>query len=131
MGIGAHCACRRSVLQGTGAQPRGDHMNEGGPATIAPEVDRSAVPRLRNRLFFKYVALFLAVVLVALLTSGAFQVWFYHQEHKASLIRIQREQAEAAAAKISQFISEIERQVGWTAQLPWSEPKLDQRRFDA
>ena len=106
-------------------------MNEGGPATIAPEVDRSAVPRLRNRLFFKYVALFLAVVLVALLTSGAFQVWFYHQEHKASLIRIQREQAEAAAAKISQFISEIERQVGWTAQLPWSEPKLDQRRFDA
>ncbi|MGA6967305.1 MAG: ATP-binding protein, partial [Xanthobacteraceae bacterium] len=52
------------------------------------------------------------------------------QEHKASLIRIQREQAEAAAAKISQFIKEIESQVGWTTQLPWSAGTIDQRRFD-
>ena len=47
-----------------------------------------------------------------------------------SLIRIQREQAEAAAAKISQFIKEIESQVGWTTQLPWSAGTIDQRRFD-
>ena len=45
-------------------------------------------------------------------------------------IRIQREQAEAAAAKISQFIKEIESQVGWTTQLPWSAGTIDQRRFD-
>ena len=51
-------------------------------------------------------------------------------EHKASLIRIQREQAEAAAAKIGQFIKEIESQVGWTTQLPWSAGTLEQRRFD-
>jgi hypothetical protein len=36
------------------------------------------------------------------------------------LIRIQHEQAEAAAAKIGQFIKEIESQLGWTTQLPWS-----------
>jgi hypothetical protein len=54
----------------------------------------------------------------------------FFQEHKASLIRIQREQAEAAAAKISQFIKEIESQVGWTTQLPWSAGTIDQRRFD-
>ncbi|MFL5077911.1 MAG: GAF domain-containing protein, partial [Microvirga sp.] len=53
------------------------------------------------------------------------------QEHKAALIRIQREQAEAAAAKIGQFVKEIEGQLGWTVQLPWSASTLEQRRFDA
>ena len=76
------------------------------------------------------MALFLAVVCVALLTSGLSEVWFSYQEHKASLIRIQREQAEAAAAKIGQFIKEIESQIGWTTQLPWSAGTLEQRRFD-
>ena len=58
-------------------------------------------------------------------------MFFYYQEHKASLIRIQREQAEAAAAKIGQFIKEIESQLGWTTQLPWSAGSIEQRRFDA
>src|SRR5262249_5057215 len=39
--------------------------------------------------------------------------------------------AEAAAAKIGQFIKEIESQLGWTTQLPWSAGSIDQRRFDA
>jgi signal transduction histidine kinase len=86
--------------------------------------------RARGRLFRKYVGLFLAVVCVALLTNGLSEIWFSYQEHKASLIRIQREQAEAAAAKIGQFIKEIESQVGWTTQLPWSAGTIDQRRFD-
>ena len=85
---------------------------------------------MRIPLFLKYVVLFFAVVLVALITSGAFQVWFSYQEYKSSLIRIQREQAEAAAAKIGQFVREIQAQVGWTTQLPWSADVLEQRRFD-
>ena len=85
---------------------------------------------MRGRLFRKYVGLFLAVVCVALLTNGLSEIWFSYQEHKASLIRIQREQAEAAAAKIGQFIKEIESQVGWTTQLPWSAGTIEQRRFD-
>ena len=89
------------------------------------------VPKTRRRLFTKYVALFVAVVCVALLSNGIFDVYFYYQEHKASLIRIQREQAEAAAAKIGQFIKEIESQLGWTTQLPWSAGSIEQRRFDA
>src|SRR5215468_9727631 len=84
----------------------------------------------RGRLFRKYVGLFLAVVCIALLTNGLSELWFSFQEHKESLIRIQREQAEAAAAKIGQFIKEIESQVGWTTQLPWSAGTIDQRRFD-
>ena len=86
---------------------------------------------IRSKLFIKYVALFVAVVLLALVANGAFEILFSYQEHKASLINIQREQAEAAAGKIEQFITEIERQVGWTTQLPWSNSILEQRRFDA
>jgi len=55
---------------------------------------------------------------------------FSYQEHKASLVRIQREQAEAAAGKIAQFVKEIESQLGWTVQLPWSAGTIEQRRFD-
>jgi signal transduction histidine kinase/CheY-like chemotaxis protein/HAMP domain-containing protein len=89
------------------------------------------VAKTRRRLFTKYVALFVAVVCIALVSNGVFDVLFYYQEHKASLIRIQREQAEAAAAKIGQFVKEIESQLGWTTQLPWSAGSIEQRRFDA
>src|SRR6187551_3247109 len=100
----------------------------------APEVVAAAAlsgTNTRSRLFAKYVALFVAVVGVALLSNGVFEVFFYYREHKAALIRIQHEQAEAAAAKIGQFIKEIESQLGWTAQLPWSAGSIEQRRFDA
>lgn len=99
-------------------------------ADAASSAGRSGT-KTRSRLFTKYVVLFVAVVGVALLSNGIFEVFFYYREHKASLIRIQHEQAEAAAAKISQFIKEIESQVGWTTQLPWSAGSLENRRFDA
>ena len=108
-----------------------------GPTLAASPVagaGREAKPsatKIRSRLFTKYVALFVAVVGVALLSNGIFEVFFYYREHKAALIRIQHEQAEAAAAKISQFVKEIESQLGWTTQLPWSAGSIEQRRFDA
>ena len=86
---------------------------------VTPAAERPGM-KFRSRLFTKYVALFVAVVAVALISNGIFEVFFYYREHKAALIRIQHEQAEAAAAKIGQFIKEIESQLGWTAQLPWS-----------
>jgi len=103
-------------------------------ASPVADVAPAAVPsgaRIRSRLFTKYVALFVAVVAVALLSNGIFEVFFYYREHKAALIRIQHEQAEAAAAKIGQFVKEIESQLGWTTQLPWSAGSLENRRFDA
>src|ERR1700689_4546124 len=96
----------------------------GGPAASGPSI-------VRSRLFIKYVALFVSVVVLALVANGAFEIWFSYQENKASLIGIQHEEAVAAAGKIEQFISEIESQVGWTTQLPWSDSTLEQRRFDA
>src|ERR1700751_463751 len=107
-------------------------------AAVAPPCPGAPGAKVRARLFAKYVGLVVAGVGVALLSNGIFEVFFYYREHKAALIRIQHEQAEAAAAKISQFIKEIESQLGWTTQLPWSavdpaEQKraLEQRRFDA
>src|SRR5712672_2437671 len=101
------------------------------PAAASAPVQGAPVTRTRSRLFIKYVALFVAVVGVALLSNGIFEVFFYYREHKAALIRIQHEQAEAAAAKIGQFVKEIESQLGWTTQLPWSAGSLENRRFDA
>jgi len=97
-----------------------------GAAAVAPRRGNT-----RNRLFTKYVGLFMAVVSIALLANGIFDVVFYYREHKTALIRIQHEQAEAAAAKISQFVAEIQSQLGWTTQLPWSAGSMEQRRFDA
>jgi two-component system, NtrC family, sensor kinase len=49
---------------------------------------------------------------------------------RALQIRILHLQAESAAAIIGQFIREIESQVGWTTQLPWSAGTIEQRRID-
>src|SRR5215472_15449509 len=95
---------------------------------LNPGVGASIV---RSRLFFKYALLFVIVVVLALLANGVFEVWFSYREHKGSLIRIQEQQAVAAADKIEEFITQIESQVGWTTQLPWTDGTLDQRRFDA
>src|SRR5258708_11202862 len=103
-------------------------------AAPAAEAEPQAVSwgtRLRSRLFAKYFTLFVPVIGAALASNGMFEVFFYYREHKAAMVRIQHEQAEAAAAKISQFIKEIESQLGWTTQLPWSAGSIEPRRFDA
>jgi PAS domain S-box-containing protein len=102
------------------------------PALAQAGASGAAVPsKIRSRLFFKYAGLFVAVVCVALVTNGLFEIWVSYREHKDALIKIQHEQAESAAAKIGQFIKEIESQVGWTTQLLWSAGTIEQRRFDA
>jgi signal transduction histidine kinase len=98
-------------------------------AGVPPSGVRASI--VRSRLFFKYTLLFVTVVVLALVANGGFEVWFSYQEHKGSLINIQEQQAVAAADKIEEFITQIESQVGWTTQLPWTDGTLDQRRFDA
>jgi len=88
--------------------------------------------RVRGRLFWKYVVLFVVLVSGSLVMSGLVEIYFSYQENKTALVRIQWEKAEAAASKIEQYIKEIERQIGWTAQPVWGTQtgSLDQRRFD-
>jgi signal transduction histidine kinase len=86
---------------------------------------------LRSHLFAKYAGLFVAVVCVALIANGVFQIWFFYEEHKTSLVQLQLEQAESAADKLGQYIKEIQAQLGWTVQLPITAATLGQRSFDA
>jgi GAF domain-containing protein len=85
----------------------------------------------RPRLFTKYDTLLVAIIGTTLLSGGIFEIFSHYREHRTSLIRIQHEQAKAAAAKIGQFIEDIEGQLGWTTQIPWSAGAPDNRRFDA
>jgi len=103
-------------------------MKDGG---AAQELAAPASLKTRGRLFRKYVILFSSVVGTALLANGAVEVLFLYRDHTELLLRMQREQAEAAATEIGQFIKQIESQLGWTTQLPWSSGSIDQRRFDA
>jgi HAMP domain-containing protein len=85
----------------------------------------------RGRLFRKYVALFVAVVTVALLANGLTEIWFSFRELRTALVRMQRAQAEAAAEKINEFVRGIEGQLAWMVQLPWSQNSIEEWRFDA
>jgi signal transduction histidine kinase/CheY-like chemotaxis protein len=89
------------------------------------------VPTLRSRLFLKYVTLFILPVWGGLFAGGAMDIWIAYQDQTASLIRIQHEQADAAAGKIGQFIRDIQAQLGWTTQLPWLDYSLEEQRFDS
>jgi signal transduction histidine kinase/CheY-like chemotaxis protein len=97
----------------------------------APATEFAGLSTLRSRLFRKYAILFVLTVGIALLASGILEVWSSYRDHTAWLVRIQQAQAEAAAAKIGQFIEEIEAQLGWTEQFFWTEEAPEQRRADA
>src|SRR5438309_4081035 len=87
----------------------------------------------RGGFFLKYVVLFAILVSGALVTSGLVEIYFSYQENKAALVRVQREKAVTAAARIEQFVREVERQIGWIAQSPWGARGVPcaQRRFDS
>jgi signal transduction histidine kinase len=95
------------------------------------EAGHVGLPTLRSRLFRKYATLVVLAVGIALLASGMVEVWSSYRDHTAWLIRIQQAQAEAAAAKIGQFVEQIEAQLGWTTQFLWSEESAEQRQSDA
>ena len=102
---------------------------EGILSATQPQAD-AATPAPRGRLFRKYALLFVALVGAALLINSGFDFWFSYQENKAALIGVQQEKAQAAAARIEEFIGEIERQIGWTTHAQWAAGPIDQRRQD-
>jgi signal transduction histidine kinase len=90
-----------------------------------------ASPKISGKLFRKYIILFVGVVCVALIANSMSETWISYQEQKAFLIRVQHDRAETAADKITQFVKEIEGQIGWTTQLPWMPSELEDRHIDA
>jgi signal transduction histidine kinase/ActR/RegA family two-component response regulator len=102
-----------------------DSSTDGAGTGEAPPHARS------GRLFRKYAAIFVGAVCLALVTNGAFEMWFSYQELKALLVQVQRGQAESAASRISQFVGQIEAQIAWVTPLPWNAVTLEEWRFDA
>lgn len=88
-------------------------------------------PAVRQTLFWKYVVLFTLVTSAALAVDGLVDGWYTFRDHRATLVRIQREQAVSAASKITDFISEIEAQLGWTTHLSWETTAIEQQALDA
>ncbi len=86
---------------------------------------------MHSGLFLKYVAMFVAVVILALAINGASDIWFSYHEQQALLVRIQREQVKSAADKISQFLNETMTGLSWETQLSWSDTTLNDWKFDA
>jgi signal transduction histidine kinase/CheY-like chemotaxis protein len=85
---------------------------------------------LQGALFRKYVVLVAGVMGLALVANNLVGIWFTYREYHDDLVRFQRDQAAAAASKISQFIREIEAQLGWMTHLSWSTPATGQRELD-
>ena len=60
----------------------GDYIRQSELSNAPGHTSAAPLKKTRRRLFIKYVALFVAVVCVALLSNGVFDVFFYYQEHK-------------------------------------------------
>jgi signal transduction histidine kinase/CheY-like chemotaxis protein len=86
----------------------------------------------RGRLFRKYIGVLVLLVGGVLLVSSAVDLYFSYQETKASLVRLEREQAIAAAATIERFVQAIERHLRWTTQAAFDQPAAasEQREID-
>jgi signal transduction histidine kinase len=86
----------------------------------------------RGRLFRKYVAVLILLVGGMLLLSSVVNLYFSYRETKAALIRLQREQALAAASRIEQFVKGIEEQVKAAMEVPFTDAVMarEQREID-
>src|SRR5690349_1881393 len=105
-----------------------------GPAVLGGSAGRAlhslGWEQISGPFFRKYVALFLAVFCVILLSSALLDIWFSYWELRDAVVRVQRAEAVTAALRIEQFIDSIEEQLHWSVQLPWSADALEQRKFD-
>ncbi len=92
--------------------------------------DRVNWRTISGPLFRKYVALFVAVVCVALITNGSVRGLVLLSGAQGLAHPHSARAGRRPPPRIDQFIEEIESQVGWTTQLPWSAGTIEQRRFD-
>jgi signal transduction histidine kinase len=100
------------------------------PADAIIEANRELKGVRRGRLFRKYFLLILALVCGALLISGAVGLYFSYQENKVALASVQREKAIGAAARIEQFIHQIEQQLTYAAMGQLGPGGMEQRRIE-
>jgi len=88
--------------------------------------------RFRQRLTWKYVAVFASLVVAALLASGLTEAYFSYQDNRRSLTRIELDKASSAGALIEQYFGGLRRQIGDVARPPSASGSagLSERRLD-
>jgi hypothetical protein len=103
----------------------------------SPEADRNTSrpsgtgEQNQRRPFHKYAFWLLAVFAAIVLAHRGIDAWSSYQEQRAMLMLVQLQQAEAAAARVAQFVKEIESQMRWLLQLPTSASTLEEWHLES
>jgi signal transduction histidine kinase len=86
----------------------------------------------RGRLLRKYAAVLILLVGGVLLLSSLVNLYFSYRQTKAALVRLERQQALAAASRLEQFVTGIERQVRAAMEVPFTDAAMarEQREID-
>ncbi|HEX6296847.1 MAG TPA: GAF domain-containing protein [Burkholderiales bacterium] len=84
----------------------------------------------RGRLFRKYFLLILMLVCGTLVISGGIGLYFAYQENKVALASLQREKAGAAAARIEEFVRQVEQQLAFAALPHLGAEGIEQRNLE-
>lgn len=82
---------------------------------------------IRTSLFKKYFLIFGTLTGFSLLLSGLLNINLACQENKRAIIGLQHEKAEAAAARIGQYLFDIEQRIGVTSVSKQGASALEQR----
>jgi signal transduction histidine kinase/DNA-binding response OmpR family regulator len=80
----------------------------------------------RGRLFRKYVVVLLVLVGGVLMASSLVELYFAYRETQGAIVRVERAKAVAAAARIEQFLKEVELQVRETTRTASDDPDASQ-----
>src|SRR3954464_11044323 len=83
---------------------------------------------LREGLFAKYVASLVGLVVFVLAVNGATETWISYRATKTSLTDALEDKAQAAARRMEQSVSELERQISWVTRA--SQDTIEKRRAD-
>jgi GAF domain-containing protein/CheY-like chemotaxis protein/HPt (histidine-containing phosphotransfer) domain-containing protein len=83
-------------------------------------------PTTRGRLFRKYVVVLLVLVGGVLMASSLLELYFSYRETQRGIVRVERATAAAAAARIEQFLKEVELQVLDTTRTASDDPDASQ-----
>ncbi|WP_027577485.1 adenylate/guanylate cyclase domain-containing protein [Bradyrhizobium sp. WSM1743] len=83
---------------------------------------------LREGLFAKYVVSLVGLVVFVLAVNGAMESWISYRATRTQLTDGLEDKAQAAARRIEQSISELDRQISWVTRA--SQDTLEKRRAD-
>jgi two-component system NtrC family sensor kinase len=78
----------------------------------------------------RFARALVGLVTIALVATGAADMWLAYTRATDSAVDVQLEKALVAAGRVAQFIGELESQMGWTTRAEWALNNVDERRYD-